>query len=209
MLDHATGLVVGETTVIGKNCSFLHGVTLGATGKEHGDRHPKIGNDVLIGCNVTVLGNITIEDSVSIGSGSIVLKPLPAHSTAVGNPARIIGASRLISPAKEMDTALNFTDSTAGVPFKQTWSTFADGSCVFTEADTTKRGKIDRQELAVALTMRFGIPTPDDLLDQLFQEGDADKDGYIDKEQFELISSGVKAFKKLAKNRTYEAGDGV
>ena len=78
MIDHGTGVVIGETAVVGKNCSFLHGVTLGSTGKEKGDRHPKIGDDVLIGCNTTVLGNISIGSCCKIGSGSIVLKSLPS-----------------------------------------------------------------------------------------------------------------------------------
>lgn len=73
MIDHGTGIVIGETAVIGKNCSFLHGVTLGSTGKERGDRHPKIGNDVLIGCNATILGNIRIGNCCKIGSGTILL----------------------------------------------------------------------------------------------------------------------------------------
>jgi serine O-acetyltransferase len=107
MIDHATGLVVGETCVIGKNCAFLHGVTLGATGKEKQDRHPKIGDYVLIGCNASVLGNISVGNCCKIGSGSIVLKPLPAFVTAVGMPAKVIGKS--VHPedaAKDMDTAL-------------------------------------------------------------------------------------------------------
>lgn len=92
MLDHATGVVIGETAVIGKNCTFLHGITLGATGKQSGDRHPKIGDNVFIGCNVMVLGNITIGNGSKIGAGSIVLKSIPAGATAVGNPARILPA---------------------------------------------------------------------------------------------------------------------
>ena len=88
-IDHGTGIVIGETSVIGSNCSFLHGVTLGSTGKEDGDRHPKIGHDVLIGCGATILGNIQVGDCCKIGSGSIVLKPLPCGASAVGNPARV------------------------------------------------------------------------------------------------------------------------
>lgn len=90
MLDHATGLVIGETSVVGDDCSFLHGVTLGGTGKVSGDRHPKIGNNVVIGCNASVLGNITIGDNCKIGSGTIVVKPMLPGTTAVGTPARII-----------------------------------------------------------------------------------------------------------------------
>lgn len=90
MVDHATGLVIGETAVIGDNCSFLHGVTLGGTGKDSGDRHPKIGHNVSIGANASILGNIKIGDDCKIGAGAVVLKSVPAHATAVGSPARII-----------------------------------------------------------------------------------------------------------------------
>mmetsp|Transcript_11565 Transcript_11565/g.10486 ORF Transcript_11565/g.10486 Transcript_11565/m.10486 type:complete len:356 (+) Transcript_11565:134-1201(+) len=90
MVDHATGVVIGETATVGRNCSMLHGVTLGGTGNEIGDRHPKIGNNVLIGCQATILGNITIGDNSKIGSGSMILKSLFPGTTAVGNPCRIL-----------------------------------------------------------------------------------------------------------------------
>ena len=106
MIDHGTGIVIGETAVVGKNCSFLHGVTLGSTGKDKGDRHPKLGDDVLVGCNATILGNISIGDSAKIGSGSIVLKSIKHCATAVGNPARIVGVSNCASSGKGMDHAL-------------------------------------------------------------------------------------------------------
>ncbi|CAL9193045.1 unnamed protein product [Musa hybrid cultivar] len=91
LLDHATGLVIGETAVVGDDVSFLHGVTLGGTGKEIGDRHPKIGDGVLIGAGTQVLGNVRIGEGAKIGAGSVVLKPVPPRTTAVGNPARLIG----------------------------------------------------------------------------------------------------------------------
>ncbi|KAG2328061.1 hypothetical protein Bca4012_037099 [Brassica carinata] len=91
LLDHATAVVVGETAVIGDNVSILHGVTLGGTGKQCGDRHPKIGDGVLIGAGACILGNITIGEGAKIGSGSVVLKDVPPRTTAVGNPARLIG----------------------------------------------------------------------------------------------------------------------
>lgn len=91
LLDHATGIVVGETAVIGNDVSILHGVTLGGTGKAHGDRHPKIGDGVLIGAGTCILGNIKIGDGAKIGAGSVVIKEVPPRTTVVGNPAKLIG----------------------------------------------------------------------------------------------------------------------
>ncbi|KAL7504911.1 hypothetical protein ACHAXN_002445 [Cyclotella atomus] len=91
MIDHATGVVIGETATVGDGTTILHGVTLGGTGKESGDRHPKIGNDVLIGAGTKILGNIKVGDRAKIGAGSVVLRPIPTGATAVGSPARIIG----------------------------------------------------------------------------------------------------------------------
>ena len=95
MLEHASGVVIGETAVIGRNCTLLHGVTLGSSGKDKGDRHPKIGDDVKIGCNSIILGNISVGNDCNIGAGSIVLKPLPAGVIAVGNTARVISSEDL------------------------------------------------------------------------------------------------------------------
>ena len=91
MLDHATGVVIGETAVVGEGCTLLHGVTLGGSGKDHGDRHPKIGKHVLLGAGCSVLGNIRVGDRAKLGAGSIVLKPIPSGATAVGAPAKIVG----------------------------------------------------------------------------------------------------------------------
>ncbi|XP_031493239.1 serine acetyltransferase 1, chloroplastic-like [Nymphaea colorata] len=91
LLDHATGVVIGETAVIGDNVSILHSVTLGGTGKDTGDRHPKIADGVLIGAGSYVLGNVKVGSGAKIGAGSVVLKEIPARTTAVGNPARLVG----------------------------------------------------------------------------------------------------------------------
>ena len=90
MIDHATGLVVGETCVIGNNVSIMQSVTLGGTGKEEGDRHPKVGDGGLISAGAKILGNITIGEGAKIGAGSVVLQPVPPYSTAAGVPAKII-----------------------------------------------------------------------------------------------------------------------
>ncbi|EOY12073.1 hypothetical protein QUC31_001641 [Theobroma cacao] len=106
LLDHATGVVVGETAVIGNNVSILHKVTLGGTGKVSGDRHPKIGDGVLIGAGTCILGNIKIGDGAKIGAGSVVLKEVPPRTTAVGNPARLVGGRE--NPIK-LDKIPSFT----------------------------------------------------------------------------------------------------
>ncbi|CAN0875042.1 Serine acetyltransferase 1, chloroplastic [Linum grandiflorum] len=106
LLDHATGVVIGETAVVGDDVSILHSVTLGGTGKMGGDRHPKIGNGVLIGAGTCVLGNIRVGEGAKIGACSVVLKDVPARTTAVGNPARLIGGKE--NPTK-LDKIPSFT----------------------------------------------------------------------------------------------------
>jgi serine O-acetyltransferase len=110
MLDHATGFVVGETAVIGDNCSFLHAVTLGGSGKETGDRHPKIGASVMIGAGAKVLGNIHVGNCSRIAAGSVVLADVPPLTTVAGVPARVIGPSGCASPAQSMDQAFEPDD---------------------------------------------------------------------------------------------------
>lgn len=102
-LDHATGVVIGQTSVLEDDVSILQGVTLGGTGKEHGDRHPKIRRGVLIGAGAKVLGNIEIGHCVRIAAGSVVLKPVPPCVTVAGVPARVIGEAGCAEPARAMD----------------------------------------------------------------------------------------------------------
>lgn len=104
--DHATGITIGETATVGDDVSMLHSVTLGGTGAQRGDRHPKIGKGVLLGAGAKVLGNIKIGDYAKIASGSVVLKPVPAHCTAAGVPARVIGCPDCEEPARTMDHTL-------------------------------------------------------------------------------------------------------
>jgi serine O-acetyltransferase len=108
MIDHGTGVVIGETAVVGDGVSMLQGVTLGGTGKETGDRHPKIGEGVMIGASAVVLGNITVGARAKIGAGSVVLKDVPGGCTAAGVPARIVGDCASAEPAREMDQYFDF-----------------------------------------------------------------------------------------------------
>ncbi len=89
-IDHGNGVVIGETVIIGDDVTIYQGVTLGGTGKEKGKRHPTVGNNVVIGAEAIILGNITIGDNSRIGAGAVVTKSVPPNSTAVGNPARIV-----------------------------------------------------------------------------------------------------------------------
>jgi serine O-acetyltransferase len=105
-LDHATGLVVGETAVIEDDVSILQGVTLGGTGKESGDRHPKIRHGVLIGAHASILGNIEVGRNSRVAAGSVVLKPVPPCTTVAGVPARVVGEAGCAEPARSMDHRL-------------------------------------------------------------------------------------------------------
>jgi serine O-acetyltransferase len=105
-IDHGTGIVIGETAVVGDDVSMLQGVTLGGTGAERGDRHPKIGRGVLLGAGAKVLGNISVGDFAKIASGSVVLKPVPANCTAAGVPARLVNCPTCPQPSKSMDHSL-------------------------------------------------------------------------------------------------------
>ncbi|EAZ25926.1 hypothetical protein OsJ_09770 [Oryza sativa Japonica Group] len=114
LLDHATGVVIGETAVVGYDVSILHGVTLGGTGKESGDRHPKVGDGVLIGAGASVLGNVHIGDGAKIGAGAVVLRDVADGTTAVGNPAKpIIG--KKAAPQRR-------PEELPGVTMEQRWS---------------------------------------------------------------------------------------
>ena len=106
LLDHGTGVVVGETAVIDDDVSMLQGVTLGGTGKQCGDRHPKIRRGVLIGAGAKILGAITVGEGAKVGAGSIVLEAVPAYTTVVGNPARPVGTRHSFMPALTMDQSL-------------------------------------------------------------------------------------------------------
>ncbi|NJC87497.1 MAG: serine O-acetyltransferase [Desulfuromonas sp.] len=103
LIDHGTSVVIGETAVVGDDVSMLHEVTLGGTGKEVGDRHPKVGKGVLIGAGAKILGNIKIGEGAKIAAGSVVLKEVPPHTTVAGVPAKVVGKPKSDEPGLQMD----------------------------------------------------------------------------------------------------------
>ncbi len=109
LIDHATSVVVGETAVIEDNVSMLHEVTLGGTGKDHGDRHPKVRHGVLIGAGAKILGNVEIGAGAKVGAGSVVLEDVAPHTTVAGVPAEVVGAPGTPEPALSMDHRLPCT----------------------------------------------------------------------------------------------------
>jgi serine O-acetyltransferase len=109
-LDHATGLVVGETAVIEDDVSILHDVTLGGTGKEYSDRHPKIRRGVMLGAGAKIIGNIEIGHCARVAAGSVVLKPVPHNTTVAGVPARVIGEAGCPEPSRAMDQYFHHGD---------------------------------------------------------------------------------------------------
>ena len=102
-IDHGNGVIIGETTIIGDNVTLYQGVTLGGTGKEHGKRHPTVGNNVMISAGAKVLGSFKIGDNSKIGAGSVVLEEVPPGSTVVGVPGRVVKRKKKNLPQKEMD----------------------------------------------------------------------------------------------------------
>lgn len=102
-IDHGHGVIIGETAIIGDNVTLYQGVTLGGTGKEHGKRHPTIGNNVMISAGAKVLGSFTIGDNSKIGAGSVVLSPVPDNCTVVGVPGRIVKRNNISCPSIELN----------------------------------------------------------------------------------------------------------
>lgn len=107
LIDHGTGVVIGETATVGDDVSMLHGVTLGGTGKESGDRHPKVGHGVLIGAGAIILGNVRIGDGSKVAAGSVVLEDVPSHTTVAGVPAKAVGRPKENEPSLGMYQGLN------------------------------------------------------------------------------------------------------
>jgi serine O-acetyltransferase len=115
LMDHATGIVIGETALVEDNVSLLHLVTLGGTGKEAGDRHPKVREGVLIGVGAKILGNIEVGQGSKVGAGSVVLSNVPPHCTVAGVPAKIVGKPKAKKPALMMDHQLPNENDTKNV----------------------------------------------------------------------------------------------
>ena len=113
-IDHAMGVIIGETTIIGDDCTLYQGVTLGGTGKQGGKRHPTLGNGVVVGVGASVLGNITLGDNVKVGGGAVVVRDVPADCTVVGIPGHVTtkGGVRVRSTAGERLTCLSMSDAT-------------------------------------------------------------------------------------------------
>ncbi|KAL3935814.1 MAG: hypothetical protein SGBAC_008738 [Bacillariaceae sp.] len=174
LFDHGTGIVIGETCQLGDGCTLLHGVTLGGTGKETGDRHPKVGKNVLIGAGASVLGNIPIGDRVKIGAGSIVLRPLPAGATAVGAPAKIIGRTLESNPADTMDEGLkqvgHFHQSPSTITLTKsatsTSTSTTNGTGTGTNTSTTTTKSINTtSESSISSSTRSVAETVDETVD--------------------------------------------
>ena len=102
-IDHGNGVIIGETTIIGNNVTLYQGVTLGGTGKEHGKRHPTIGDNVMISAGAKVLGSFTIGENSKIGAGSVVLEEVPPNSTVVGVPGRVVKRNNVALPRDDMN----------------------------------------------------------------------------------------------------------
>ena len=113
MIDHATGVVIGETATVGDDASILHGVTLGGSGKSADDRHPKIGRGVMIGAGAKILGNIKVGDCARVAAGSVVLKEVPKMTTVAGVPAKVVGQAGCPEPARPMNQLLEAASETA------------------------------------------------------------------------------------------------
>lgn len=102
-IDHGHGVIIGETTIIGDNCTLYQGVTLGGNGKEKGKRHPTLGNNVMVSAGAKVLGSFEIGDNVKIGAGSVVIRPVPPNSTVVGVPGRVVKRNNVRTPQQDLE----------------------------------------------------------------------------------------------------------
>lgn len=192
LIDHGTGVVIGETAVVGDNVSILQGVTLGGTGKDVGDRHPKIGKGVLIGAHSTILGNITVGKGAMIAAGSLVLKPVAPHTMVAGAPARAVGQARAPAPAIEMSQEI--LDVKVG----------AESGGGPTERFLSFRGDLSNRDLEEA--MRVEAERKEREKDERLSIWDAEEclDSSV-KDLEECVEARAKGAKKGKKMRTMQA----
>lgn len=152
LLDHGTGVVIGETAEVGNNVSILQNVTLGGTGKEHGDRHPKVSDNVLIGASATILGNIRIGKGAQVAAGSLVLKAVPPKTMVAGSPAKEVGRVSG-NPALNMEQwNERATKDVIQGGYEATHSSAAEPPCedIFSEGSAPKAGSNGAGEAVLA-----------------------------------------------------------
>eukprot|EP00850_Spirogloea_muscicola_P020206 SM000209S06385 [mRNA] locus=s209:213480:215570:- [translate_table: standard] len=182
-IDHATGLVIGETAVVGSGCTLLHGVTLGGTGKDVGDRHPKLGRNVLVGAGASLLGRVHIGDGAKIGAAALVLTDIPAHATAVGAPAKVVGRARELNPASKLD------HSCSGVKLFN-----EHALCPWRDLAPKEQGLLGPYEFAKYIESTCGFSPPSSAVYGLFFDMDTDHDGQINPREVLNDRSKVEEF---------------
>lgn len=177
MIDHGTGVVIGETARVGNGCTLLHGVTLGGNGKQQGDRHPKLGCNVLAGAGASILGNVKIGDGAKIGASAVVLNDIPAFATAVGCPAKIIGRAKEDNPAVGLDHSCKLVQM-----FDQRMKSL----CPYRHLYPSKPGCLGPHDFTKRLqdVFKVNVPTKDQAM-TLFFELDTDHDGELLEAEFE------------------------
>ncbi|KAL2632959.1 hypothetical protein R1flu_004438 [Riccia fluitans] len=175
MIDHGTGVVIGETAVVGNGCSLLHGVTLGGNGKEGGDRHPKLGCEVLVGAGASILGNVKIGAGAKIGAAAVVLTDIPAHVTAVGCPAKVIGRAKEENPATSLDHSCRLVEL---------FRSRTRPLCPFRKLDSQKKGFLGPHEFATQLRSACQVQISYSEASDLFFKMDSDHDGQLTEEEF-------------------------
>jgi len=204
MFDHGTGIVIGEMAKIGDNCTFLHGVTLGGTGKHHGDRHPKVGRDVLIGAGANILGNIRIGDGAKIGAGSVVLKSIPHGCTAVGSPAKIVGFAGEGRPGSSMDYTLAKNLPIGGLDDSTQYSggySISSGSIANLSDRSVTTGTKSTADMS-----EHDLDTDDNESTSLQPRVPADKEKYITAEESSLAEGDSPEKKKNSKKNKEKRG---
>lgn len=178
MIDHATGIVIGETAVVGNGCTMLHGVTFGGTGKQHGDRHPKLGTNVLVGAGASILGNVKIGDGAKIGAAALVLHDIPPGATAVGCPAKVIGRTKEENPASVLDQTFNLVE---------VFTKKSKCLCPYRHLNAAKEGFVGPNDFANRLKDVFGAEMSRNEMMALFFKLDTDNDGQLTETEFDNI----------------------